>query len=202
MLKLYDFLTSGNCYKVHLLLAQLGTPYERVELPRDGGTKTPGYGAINPLGKVPALEVEPGRILTESSAILCYLADGTKFMPADALGRADAIRWLLFEQQYVLPNLGLARFMVKMLGSPPDKRDAIAQAQEGGREALQHMENHLQSHDWVAGTAYSIADIGLYAYVHLAGEAGVDLTPYPAVRGWLDRVKAQPGYVELGNPQP
>ena len=202
MLKLYDFLTSGNCYKVHLLLAQLGIEYERIELPRDGGTTSPEFRAINPLGKVPVLAIGPGRRIDESAAILFYLAHGTRFLPDDAFARAEIVKWIIFEQRSVLPTLAVARYLVSMAGKPPGERATLERAQKGGGEALAHLDRHLGGRDWAVGDSYSIADTALYAYCHLAEVGEVPLAPYDGVCAWLARVEAVPGYVTLGNPQP
>jgi len=196
MLRLYDFLDSGNGYKVRLLLNQLALPFELIELDiMKGETRTPEFLAKNPSGRIPTLELEDGGYLAESNAILFYLAEGTPFLPDDRLARARALGWMFFEQYSHEPNIAVARFWLKHLGMDEARRAALAERQEKGRDALGVMEGHLSGEDFFAGGAYSIADIALYAYTHVAQEGGFELQPYPAVRAWLDRVAGQPGHV-------
>lgn len=197
MLTLYDYLDSGNGYKVRLLLAQLGTPYKLVELDiMQGATRTPAFLAKNPNGRIPTLELEDGTCLAESNAIVWYLAEGSRFVPADRLGRARALHWMFFEQYSHEPYVATPRFILRHLGADHPRRAELPARQAQGRAALGVMEGHLARHDFLAGT-YSIADIALYAYTHRADEAGIDLAPFPAVRAWLARVAAQPGYVPM-----
>lgn len=196
MLRLYDFLDSGNGYKVRLLLNQLGIPFELIELDiMKGETRTPEFLAKNPNGRIPTLELEDGSYLTESGAILFYLAEGTPFLPDDRLARARALGWMFFEQYSHEPNVAVARFWLKHLGLDDARRAALAERQEKGRDALGVMEGHLSREDFLAGGAYSIADIALYAYTHVAHEGGFDLEPYPAIRAWLERVAGQPRHI-------
>lgn len=198
-MKLYEFATSGNCYKVRLAMGNLGKRYERVAISRDGGTKTPEFLKLSPTGTVPALEIAPGKVLTESAAILAYLAKGTPLLPEDAYEHAQVIRWLSFEQERVLTSIAGARFIRKMLNIPKEREAELKAKQEAGYRALKIMDAHLAKNKFFAGDRYTIADVALYGYTHLAGEdgAGMDLTPYPHVRAWLERVKAQPGHVTL-----
>ncbi|MDP6346433.1 MAG: glutathione S-transferase family protein [Alphaproteobacteria bacterium] len=192
MLTLHDNLGSGNAYKVRLLLAQLGRPFRRIEYDvTSGETRTPEYLRLNPNGRVPALEFPDGRVLAESNAILFYLAEGTDYLPGDAFARARALQWMFFEQYSHEPYIAVARYWLHFL----DRRDGLEEKWQKGHQALAVMEEHLAEHDFFAGTGYSIADIALYAYSHVADEAEMDLAPYPALRRWLDRVADQPGHV-------
>jgi len=197
MYRLHDNLASGNGYKVRLLLTQLGLPFERIEYDTDGGeTRTPEFLARNPNGRIPVLELAPGRFLPESNAILCYLADDTHFLPADRLQRAHVMQWLFFEQYSHEPNIATLRFWITHhIPMTPFREAAIPVKRELGNAALSVMEHHLADREWFTGTAYSIADISLYAYTHVAAEGGFDLAPYPAIRRWLARVAAEPRHI-------
>ncbi len=198
MLRLYDFLDSGNGYKVRLLLSMLGRRFELIELDiLAGETRTPDFLAKNPNGRIPALELEDGTFLAESNAILFYLAEGTRFLPDDALDRARALQWMFFEQYSHEPNIATARFWLKHVELDDFKRAALDQKRRAGYAALGVMEGHLTGRDWFAGGGFTIADIALYAYTHVAGEGGFDLAGYPAIRAWLGRVAAQPGHVPI-----
>jgi glutathione S-transferase len=197
MLRLYDFWESGNCYKVRLLLSQLGVPFERV--PVDilaGGTRTPRFLAMNPNGRVPFVEWDDGRRLAESNAILCYLAEGTPLWPADAFGRAQALQWMFFEQYSHEPYVAVVRFW-HFAGLLERNRAALPEKMERGYAALGVMERHLGSHAWFSGDRYGVADIALYAYTHVADEGGFALDRFGAVRAWLARVRAEPGHVRI-----
>ncbi|MFN4276649.1 MAG: glutathione S-transferase family protein [Ferrovibrio sp.] len=195
---LYDYLDSGNGYKCRLLLAQLGIPYTRVELDIDKGeTRRPEFLAKNPNGRIPALELDDGTVLAESNAILCYLADGTPFWPSDRLLKAQVLQWLFFEQYSHEPYVATPRYILRHLGRQHPRMAEMPERLEKGRAALAVMEQHLAKHDFFVGNRYTIADIALYAYTHRADEADLDLTPYPALRRWLDRVAAQPGHVKM-----
>lgn len=198
MLRLYDYRTSGNCWKVRIVLSQLEIPHERVELDRnDGSVKKPEYLAINPLGLVPAVVFEDGRVLGDSGAIMFYLASGTAYLPDGAFERAEVIRWLVFENPYLSEGLGLARYYAHILGKPDEHPEEIANAQAKGREGLGIMERHLDGRDYFVGGAYSVADTSLHVYSSMAVLGNVSLDPYPNVRAWIARVKGQPRYVEL-----
>ena len=195
---LYDSPESGNCYKVRILLARLGLSYERVELSvtdRSDRERTIGRDA-NPALRVPTLRLDDGRHLAESNAILWYLAEGTELVPDDRYERARVLQWMFFEQYDHEPNIAVARFWLHLGDAAPDPA-ALAARQEGGRRALWAMEGHLAARDFLVADRFTIADIALYAYTHVAGEAGIDLGPYPAVRAWLARVAAQPGHVPM-----
>ena len=197
MYRLHDNMSSGNGYKVRLLLTQLGIPFERIEYDVDKAeTRTPQFLAMNPNGRIPVLEISPGRFLPESNAILCYLAEDTHFLPADRLQRAHVMQWLFFEQYNHEPNVATVRFWIthkvemtefRKIALPVKRKDGIA--------ALAVMEQHLTGREWFVGTAYSIADIALYAYTHVAPEGGFDLGPFPAIRAWMARVAAEPNHV-------
>ena len=197
MLRLYDYFESGNTYKVRLLLHQLGIPFERIELDiLKGETRTAEFLARNPNGRVPLVELEDGRSLAESNAILYYFAEGTDYLPADRLARAQALQWMFFEQYSHEPYIAVVRFWC-FSGQADKMKDEIPAKMERGYQALDVMEKHLAEQDFFAGGAYSIADIALYAYTHVADEGRFDLGPYPAVRAWLERVAAQPGHIPI-----
>jgi glutathione S-transferase len=195
-LKLYDYGASCNCYKVRLLLAQLGRPYERIAVDIFGGeTLTDAYARINPARTTPVLEVEPGCFLPESSAILVFLARGSRFLPEDRLQFAEIVRWLIFEQTDVVPMIGGLRFRLlvgRLHPSDPEARCRRA----GALEVLRLLDDHLTSREFFVGDRYTIADIALFGYVHRAHEAELDLAQYTSVRGWIDRVMRQPGFTE------
>ena len=204
-MKLYDFLESGNGYKCRLLLSRLDRPFELVLLDiLKGETRTPEYLAMNPNGRVPLLELDDGRRIAESGAILLYLADGTPFLPDDPFARAEVHQWLFFEQYSHEPNIAVARFWrhhlwAERAGDPYWER-ALEERMTGGRAALRVMEDRLAGgggRDFFVGDACTVADLALYAYTHVAGEGGFDLAFYPAVRTWLARVAAQPGHVPI-----
>jgi len=197
-MRLYDCSSSGNAYKVRLLLALLEMPCERVEMDIDAGaTRTPRFLRMNPNGRIPLLELDDGRHLAESNAILCYLAEGTPWLPSDRWARAQALQWMFFEQYSHEPYIAVSRYILTHL--PPDspRRAELARLAPRGAVALEVMDGHLAAAPWFAGEACSVADIALYAYTHVAGEGGFDLAPYGHVRGWLARCAAQPGHVAM-----
>ena len=198
MLRLYDYLSSGNSYKPRLLLNLLGQSFDVVELDiMKGETRTPEYLAKNANGRIPLLELEDGTFLPESNAILFYLAEGTPFLPDDRLGRARVLQWMFFEQYNHEPNIAVVRFWIEHDGLTPEHEAMLPAKREGGYAALDVMEGHLANRDWFVGGTISIADIALYAYTHVAHEGGFDLAGYPAIRAWLDRVSALPGYIPI-----
>ena len=198
MLRLYDYLGSGNGYKVRLLLHQLEIPFERIELDIDEGeTRTPEFLAKNPNGRIPALELEDGTVLPESNAILFFLSEGTAFLPEDRLERAQALQWMFFEQYNHEPSIAVSRYIRLHLAEGHARYGELPKLAEKGKDALRVMETQLMERDWFAGDAYSIADIALYAYTHVANEGGFDLAPYPAVTAWLARVAAQPRHIPI-----
>lgn len=191
----YGMKASGNCYKVQLLLEMLGQPYRWIEVNSAAGeTRTPAFLARNPNGKVPLLELDDGRTLAESNAILCYLADGSPWLPADRWQRAQVLQWLFFEQYSHEPYIAVARFIVGWLPEGDARRDELPRLRERGHLALAVMEQGLRAGEFLAGE-FSVADIALYAYTHEAPMGGIALEDYPAVRAWLSRIEAQPGFV-------
>lgn len=198
MLRLYDYLDSGNGYKVRLLLAKLGLAYELVELDiLKGESRTKDFLAKNPNGRVPALELEDGTILAESNAILYYLAEGTRFWPEDRLARAQVLHWMFFEQYSHEPCIAVARFICGWTPLDSPRRAELPRLRERGHQALAVMERHLAAHDWFTGPRYGIADIALFAYTSVAEDGGFDLSGYPALLDWLARVRATPGFVAM-----
>lgn len=197
---LYSQPDSGNCYKPRLLMAKLGMPFRHVTVSAlDGSTRTPEYLAKNPNGKVPLLELDDGRFLAESNAILLHLAEGTQFLPTDAYARALVYQWLFFEQYSHEPYIAVRRSLMlyperAKLATP----ERLASTLEGGDKALGVMEAQLQKTPYLTGEAISVADIALYAYTHDANLGGFDLGRFPAVSAWLNRVAAHPGHVPLG----
>lgn len=203
---LYSMQTSGNCYKVRLLLHRLGLPFRLVETdPREGATRSPEFLALNPNGKVPLLVLPDGRRLSEFNAILLYLAEDTALLPADGYDRAVCYQWLFFEQYDHEPTIAVARSWLSIypdrIGAATDVQ--IADWQKKGHRALAVMEARLGENDWLAASACSVADVALYAYTHVADEGGFDLAAYPGIRVWLARVAAEPGHVDMDwRPEP
>jgi glutathione S-transferase len=205
MLRLHDNAGSGNAYKVRLLLTQLGIPFERIEYDTDRGTtRTPEFLASkNPNGRIPVLELEDGRCLAESNAILWYLAEGTRFLPTaegeeSRWQRADVLRWMFFEQYSHEPNIATLRhWITHKLPMTPEREAAAPGKRKWGLAALEVMERQLSGRRFFVGERYGIADIALYAYTHVAGEGNFDLGPFPAVRGWIERVAAEPGHIRI-----
>ncbi|MGZ5098793.1 MAG: glutathione S-transferase family protein [Usitatibacter sp.] len=199
MVTVYGMSDSGNCYKVKLLLEQLGAPYRWVEVDMfSGETRTPEFLKRNPNGRVPLLEYAPGRYLPESDAILFYLAEGTRFWPSERLARAQALQWMFFEQYSHEPYVAVARFIRKCLPADSPRCAELPRLLERGHQALAVMEQHLAGRSYFVEDTYCVADIALYAYTHAAGDGGFDLSRYPSVTAWLRRVEAQPGYVPIG----
>jgi glutathione S-transferase len=195
--RLYDSLISGNAYKCRLMLHKLGVPCERVELDIDRKeTRTPEFLAKNPNGRVPALELENGVVLPESNAILWYLAEGTPYLPDDRLGRAQALQWMFFEQYSHEPNIAVVRHWALHHGAATQE-PSVAAKRALGYDALAVMDGHLRERRFFVGDRLSIADIALYAYTHVADEGGFDLSGYPAVLAWLDRVAAQDPHIPI-----
>jgi glutathione S-transferase len=191
-MRLYDYAASGNCYKARLLLALLGQPYERVAIDIFAGeTLTDEYLLINAAHETPVLELDDGTFLTQSNAILWYLAEGTSFLPAARLARAQAVSWLMFEQEYVISSIATPRFW---LMTDRGDESTIAARQERGREALGRLDAHLTQRAFLLDS-FSIADIAAFAYVRVASEAGLALDLHPAVAAWVSRVEARPRFV-------
>ena len=197
-MRLYDFLPSGNGYKVRLLLTQFAIPFERMEMNiLEQATRTPEFLAKNPNGRIPVLELEDGKFLAESNAILFYLAEGTPLLPSDRLERARVLQWMFFEQYSHEPYIAVARAWLHIFGMDEERRRQLSQKQKLGYDALGVMEGHLAARVFFVGERYSIADIALYAYTHVADEGGFDLARFPAVRAWLDRVRAEPRHIPI-----
>ncbi len=197
-LKIYGDSRSGNCYKLQLLCAEMAIGYDWVE--KDilaGDTRTNEFLLKNPNGRIPLLELPDGRHLAESNAILCYLADGSEFFGRDAWSRAQALQWMFFEQYSLEPYIATSRFIIQYLGNPDDKQADLAQKKAGGESALQVMEQQLQSHDYLVGDRFSIADIALFAYTHVANEGGFELSRYPNIKAWIERTRQRPGFTPM-----
>jgi len=195
---LYNSPVSGNCYKVRLLLAHLGIPYEVRDLDVvDRSNRRDVLGGLNPALRVPTLVLDDGRALGESGAILWYFGEGSRFVPEDRFERAQVLQWMFFEQYDHEPAIAVVRFWLAYSGRPEAFADRLEERTAAGHRALAAMERHLVGRDYLVGDAVSLADIALYAYTHVAPEGGFDLEAYPAVRGWLDRVAAEPGHVAI-----
>ena len=198
MIKVYGMSLSGNCHKVRMVLEALHLPYSWIEIdPSRGETRTPEFLARNPNGKVPVLEPQPGVYLPESNAIICYLAEGSPLLPGERLSRARVLAWLFFEQYSHEPFIAVARYLCRFHPDPPSQRVLAESKLPGGYRALEVMEKALANQPFLVDGRYTIADIGLYAYTHVASDGGFDLSRFPAVRAWLARVAAQPGYVAM-----
>lgn len=198
MLRLYDYADSGNGYKVRLALAQLAIPYRFVPVDIEKGeSRTAEFLAMNPNGRIPLLVLKDDSYLAESNAMLCYLADGTALMPAAAPDRARILQWLFFEQYSHEPNIATARYWLRHGHLTAANQPLFAQKRLAGYAALQVMEDRLASHDFFVAGRYSIADIALYAYTHVAGQGGFELDRFPAIGAWLARVRAQSGHVMM-----
>lgn len=198
MLRLYDYLPSGNGYKVRLLLTQLEIPFEYIE--RDivkGETRTPEFLAKFPNGRIPAVEFDDGKLLFESNAIISYFADSTKFAPQDRFERAQILQWLFFEQYSHEPFIAVARFLAMYPEISDPRRADLPRIVRLGNDALEILESHLKTREWIVGNRYSIADIALYAYTHVAHQGGFDLTNRTAISRWLERVRSQPRHIPI-----
>ncbi|MBP1296379.1 glutathione S-transferase family protein [Bradyrhizobium elkanii] len=197
MLRLYDSRLSGNAWKVRILLTQLGLPFERVTLDlAKGATADPAFRAKSRFARVPVLELEDGRTIVESAAIMFYLAEGTPLLPDDRFLRAEVMGWLTFEQADLLRALALPRFY-NLRGIAGQMATRIADFQEGAYPALDKAEAWLSTHDWLVAERYTIADIGLFGYVSMAHQGGYEMQRFPSIDAWIARVKAQPAWVPL-----
>ena len=202
MLTLYDYGPSANCLKVRVLLRQLGIDHERVEVDIFAGeSKTDEYRALNPAGRTPALGLANGRALAESNAILLYLAEATPLLPADRVELGHVHQWLFFEQNLVEPNVGTARFW-RLTGRDRLRPEAFEQRREAGADALRVLDDSLAGSEFLVAGGYSVADLALYAYTHVAHEAGIDMAAFPAIAPWLRRVEATGGFVNDLEPYP
>jgi glutathione S-transferase len=191
----YGLRSSGNCYKLQHLLGLLDRPYRWVDTDSmNGATRTPEFLALNPNGKVPLLVLEDGRRLAESNAILCYLADGTPYLPADPWERARTLQWMFFEQYSHEPYVAVARSVRRWLPAGHPRHAELPRLMERGAQAFDVMEDHLAGEAFFSGGAFGIADIALFAYTHCAADGGFDLSRWPHITAWLERVRAQPGF--------
>ena len=198
MLLLYDSPPSGNCYKVRLLLAHLGIPYERrfVDVV-DRSNRRELLGDLNPFLRVPTLVLDDGRPLGESGAILWYFAEGTRFVPEDPYLRAQVLQWMFYEQYELEPSIAVVRFWVAYSGRAEQFEPERPAKMKAGERVLRTLDTHLEAREWVVGDAFTLADIALYGYSHVAEEGGWDLSPYDALRAWHQRVASQPGHVPI-----
>jgi glutathione S-transferase len=196
---LYDSPVSGNCYKVRLLLTQLGIPFERRTVDVvDRSNRREVLGGLNPALRVPTLILDDGRSLAESNAILWYFGEGTPLIPDDRYERSQVLQWMFFEQYDHEPAIAVARFLIAYSGLPGEQvEQRLPRLLADGEKALAAMEEHLSGREWFVGSGPTLADISLYAYTHVASEGGFDLEPFPAIRVWLDRVAALPGHIPI-----
>jgi len=198
MLKLHDYLPSGNGYKIRLLLAHLDVPYELKEYNiLKGETHTPEFLKLNPNGRIPVLELEDGRCVAESGAALYFLSNGTDYLPEEPFERAQVLQWMFFEQYSHEPNIATARYILDYLPKDNPRHETLPEKRKGGYAALDVMEQRLTDHLWLATDTFTIADIALYAYTHVADEGGFDLSGYANINAWLDRIKTLPGHIRI-----
>lgn len=199
MARLHHFWNSGNSYKIRLLLSELGRPYDGAALDRaNRAQKEAAYLAVNPRGQVPAWEEAPDRVLTESAAILFYLAHGTAFMPKDPWQQAQMVSWLLYEQQHLCnQGVGMAHYWTFVTGQADTKKAEVEAAREKSRAEFTYLEKYLQGRDWFVGDGITVADIAIYGYAHRAPIAGITLEPYPNVMAWMKRVAARPRHIRF-----
>ena len=201
-MKIYGDERSGNCYKLQLACALLDVSYDWVHMDiLTGDTRTEEFLALNTNGKIPLLELDDGRTLAESNAILNFLARGSHLLPDDDYALAQVQQWQFFEQYSHEPYIAVARFIAVYQGMPEERQQEFEDKQAGGRKALQVMDRQLHDTSYLVGDTLTTADISLYAYTHVAHEGGFDLEPYPAVRAWLERVAQEPGYIPMGSGQ-
>ena len=195
---IYGDSRSGNCYKLKLLCAEMDIGYDWREVDiLDGDTRTPEFLSLNPNGKIPLLVLPDGRTLAESNAILCYLADGSQFLGGDAFARATILQWMFFEQYSHEPYIATSRFIIQYLGTPPERAAELDQKKAGGYHALGVMEQALDNSEWLTGDQFTIADIALFAYTHVADEGDFSLADYPNIRSWIERLKLRPNFVAM-----
>ena len=197
-MKVFGDTQSGNCYKIKLLASLLKLEHEWIHVDiLAGESRTADFLALNPNGKIPLLVLDDGKCLSESNAILNYLAAGTAFMPGDRFLQAKVLEWQFFEQYSHEPYIAVARFIARYLGMPADRKEEFESKQEGGYRALAVMEKALSGSAYLVGDQLTIADISLFAYTHVAHEGGFDLAAYPKVQAWIERITAQPGYLGM-----
>lgn len=199
MLTIYGDAISGNCYKVKLIAVLTGRAFEwRPVNVVKGETRTEEFLALNPNGRVPIIVLDSGEVLAESNAILFYLAEGSPYLPEDPLARARVLQWMFFEQYSHEPYIAVARYIIRFLGRPAAMEARLAGTKEPGLAALRVMERQLSTTPFLTGETFTIADISLYGYTHLAEEGEFDLTPFPAIRAWFKRIEAVPGFIPMG----
>jgi glutathione S-transferase len=197
-MKIYGDIQSGNCYKIKLAAALLAIDHQWIVVDiLKGESKTDEFLLKNPTGQIPLLELDDGRLLAESNAILNYLAEGSELLPADPFLRAKVLQWQFFEQYSHEPYIAVARFIAKYLGLPEDRRAEYESLQAGGHKALKVMQQQLQKSPFLVGDQLSIADISLYGYTHVADEGGFDLAAYPEINAWLARIQNHPRYTGM-----
>ena len=202
MLTLFDYGPSANCLKVRVLLRQLGIEHERVPVDIFAGeARTEDYLLLNPAGRTPSLRLDDGRAIAESNAILLFLAEGSQLLPDDSVERAHVHQWLFFEQNLLEPNVGTARFW-RLTGRERVRPEAFGQRREVGQSALETLDRYLTGHEFLVADRYTVADVALYAYTHVANEAGIDMSALHAVTAWLARVEATEGFVNDLEPYP
>lgn len=199
MYRLYDYLPSGNGYKCRLVLKQLQLPYELIEIDiKEGASRTPEFLAKNPNGRIPVLEVPGKGFLPESHAIISFLAEGSTLIPQDAFERGQMWQWMCFEQYHLEPSIGSVRFWISLLGKTrAELGEKLIDKKKSGYAALDVLEEGLRGRKYLVGEQYSLADVALFAYTHVAHEGGFDLAPYPNIRGWCDRVASQPRWAPI-----
>lgn len=202
MIKLYGYYPSGNSYKVELLLTHLGLAYEFIDMDLlKGACRTPKFLAINPNGRIPVVEVAPGRHLAESNAILFYFGERSELMPSDRWERGLVLQWLCFEQYHLEPNIGTGRLHLEILRKAPEAcPPELAMRQVEARRALKVLNQHFNGRLFLVGDRFSLADVSLYAYVHVADEAGVALAPFEHIHSWLKRVASMPNHIPMTRP--
>lgn len=194
----YGDIRSGNCYKIALLFSQLGIDHDWQEvLVVDGETKTDDFRALNPVGQIPVVVHSSGEVLTQSNAILNFYATDTALLPADSMAQFRVQEWQFFEQYNHEPTIAVRRFIKEFLNLPADRQAEYDAKEAGGYRALEVMESRLEKHHFLVGDSYSVADISLYAYTHVADEGGFDLARFPGIEAWLKRVQQQPGYISM-----
>lgn len=200
MITVYGDIKSGNCYKIALLFSQLAIEHQWKEiLVVNGETRTEEFLALNPAGQIPVVLLDNGEVLTQSNAILNYFADGTPLLPETLLGRARVQEWQFYEQYNHEPTIAVRRYIKFFLGLPADRQAEFDSKEEGGYKALATMESRLAKRQYLVGESYSVADISLYAYTHVAHEGGFDTSRFPGICDWLERVREQPGYVSMND---
>ncbi|MGF1494433.1 MAG: glutathione S-transferase family protein [Microcoleaceae cyanobacterium] len=203
MIKLYEMAGSGNCYKIRLLLTQLQIPFQRIPIDiTQGESRTSEFLSKNPNGRVPTVEFESGQFLAESNAVLYYFSQGTPFFPTDTWQQAQVMQWMFFEQYSHEPFIATSRYWISILGKAEEYREELRRKQEPGYAALNVMEQHLSrnhssSRNFFVGDQYTIADICLFAYTHVAHEGGFDLTRFPTIQAWIEQMQNQPNFIGI-----